>query len=108
MHIIYGGNRVLKFIPKCNYTPLKVLTFYVCGFIKQKHECYFKHISDAMWATLSKTWYGDELLAWGDSNANEKHKVFYTPPKNPQRSELVELETLEKNWKSTTQFVIHL
>jgi hypothetical protein len=82
MHM-YGKIRVLKFIQECNYTPLKLLTFYVCGFTKQKCECNFKHISDVVWVTLSRTWYGNELLAWGDSIASEEHEVFYTPPPPP-------------------------
>jgi hypothetical protein len=108
MHIMYGRIRVLKFIQECNCTPLNLLTFYVCWFTKQKHECYFKDISDVVWATLSKTWYGNELLARGDFNANEKHEMFYTPPQNPQKGELIELKALKEIWKSTTQFVIHL
>jgi hypothetical protein len=72
MHM-YGRIRVLKFIQECNYIPLKLLTFYVFGFTEQKCEHDFKRINDAMWATLSRTWYGDELLAWGDSSASEEH-----------------------------------
>jgi hypothetical protein len=52
----------------------------------------FKCISDTMWTTLNKTWYGGKLLTWGDSSASEEHEVFYTPPQSPQRGELVDLE----------------
>jgi hypothetical protein len=96
---MYGKIRVLKFIWECNCVPLKLLTFSVCGFTKQKCKHDIKRISDTMWMTLNRTWYGDEVLAWGDSSASKEHKVFYIPPQSLQRGELVDLEGIYKTLK---------
>lgn len=40
-----------------------------------------------MWKTISRAWYADESLAWGEQDGDFEDDVFYTPIGIPEKKD---------------------